>query len=194
MNKIKGVRGCKELQNYFTKHNVKNLSGGYVEFLYWQKKNGHWVYDKQNKVKNYIEVSSFEEYFKNETKIIKMENTLYQVDEKFIKEAHKAACDSWKLKIEEKFPKVFELGNIIGKTYVPCDNSYAVCLENGECSMKMISGGIFNKECIIISEPYKSKSLEKGYNLRPDNVYDFVNVLYKDHTYMVLFQESWIQK
>jgi hypothetical protein len=36
----------------------------------------------------------------------KSEN-MYQVDADFIKEAHSAACDSWKRKIEEKFPDAF---------------------------------------------------------------------------------------
>lgn len=36
----------------------------------------------------------------------KSEN-MYQVDAEFIKEAHSAACDSWKRKIEEKFPDAF---------------------------------------------------------------------------------------
>lgn len=33
----------------------------------------------------------------------------YQVDESFILEAHKAACNEWKTKIENKFPELFEL-------------------------------------------------------------------------------------
>lgn len=36
----------------------------------------------------------------------KSEN-MYKVDAEFIKEAHSAACDSWKRKIEEKFPDAF---------------------------------------------------------------------------------------
>lgn len=32
---------------------------------------------------------------------------MYKVDADFIKKAHSAACDSWKRKIEEKFPDVF---------------------------------------------------------------------------------------
>lgn len=36
----------------------------------------------------------------------KSEN-MYQVDADFIKKAHSAACDSWKRKIEEKFPDAF---------------------------------------------------------------------------------------
>lgn len=36
----------------------------------------------------------------------KTEN-MYQVDKEFIQEAHSASCDSWKKKIEEKFPDVF---------------------------------------------------------------------------------------
>jgi hypothetical protein len=32
----------------------------------------------------------------------------YTVDEKFIKDAHKAACGEWKVKMEKKFPEVFK--------------------------------------------------------------------------------------
>lgn len=32
----------------------------------------------------------------------------YSVDPKFIRDAHKAACNDWKKKIETKFPEVFK--------------------------------------------------------------------------------------
>jgi hypothetical protein len=32
----------------------------------------------------------------------------YTIDEKFIQEAYKAACDKWKIKLEKKFPKVLK--------------------------------------------------------------------------------------
>jgi hypothetical protein len=32
----------------------------------------------------------------------------YNVDEEFIKEAHKAACTDWKAKIKDRFPDVFK--------------------------------------------------------------------------------------
>lgn len=31
----------------------------------------------------------------------------YTIEESFIRQAHKAACQQWKTKIEEKFPEVF---------------------------------------------------------------------------------------
>lgn len=194
MKKITVIRGCEQLRDYFILNGIDNLYGENKDIIYWKDDVGEWqfltgkLFDKNGE----YNVVSFEEYFKTETKIVKMENTLYQVDEKFIKEAYKDACDSWKLKIEAKFPKLFELENIIGKTYIPADNSYAICLEDFENSNKHLTGGIYDKKCIIISKPYKSNSKEKGYNPRADAIHDFINVLYQNHTYMVLFSEKCI--
>lgn len=74
--------------------------------------------------------------------------------------------------------------SIIGKVYVPQDNSYCVTLPN-EIDAKLI--GV---SCMIIKDPY-----EKIVNtLFGDEKMVFVNVMsLETHlTYRVLFQESWI--
>lgn len=42
-----------------------------------------------------------------------MAKKLYQVDEDFIRQAHKVACSQWKTKLEDKFPEVFEEHRVI---------------------------------------------------------------------------------
>ena len=37
-----------------------------------------------------------------------MSEKTYKVDEQFILEAHKEACDKWKRKIEDKYPELFK--------------------------------------------------------------------------------------
>lgn len=54
---------------------------------------------------NYIVMVDFFDLLSNDSNN-KSEN-MYQVDAEFIKEAHSAACGSWKRKIEEKFPDAF---------------------------------------------------------------------------------------
>lgn len=74
--------------------------------------------------------------------------------------------------------------SIIGKVYVPQDNSYCVTLPN-EISAKLI--GV---SCMIIKNPYE-KVVK---TLFGDMKMVFINVMsLETHlTYRVLFQESWI--
>lgn len=40
-----------------------------------------------------------------------------EVSEQFVREAHESACQTWKQKIEEEFPSLFEVKPIIGKWF-----------------------------------------------------------------------------
>jgi hypothetical protein len=41
-----------------------------------------------------------------------------EVSEEFVREAHKAACVDWKLKIEEQFPDLFKSTHKLGNRYL----------------------------------------------------------------------------
>lgn len=116
-----------------------------------------------------------------------------QVDVEFIKEAHASACEWWKRKLEQKFPTVFPQAivntyqGLIGRTYIPQDNSWAECFETGLSVHVMLEdevSAIRHCETIIISEPYTETVYCQG--LEPMTK-RFVKVLYRNHTYRVLF-------
>lgn len=58
---------------------------------------------------SWLITNKINETFKNlkVRKPMKTEKT-YEVEKSFIKEAHKAACSDWKIKLEEKFPDAFK--------------------------------------------------------------------------------------
>ncbi len=191
-NKMKAIKGCQKLHQYFVENGIGYMDGEDDKIIYWVDGSGEWCCE-DGEYTDKFHIVSFEEYFGKTTKVVEM-NPTFTVDKEFILEAHKAACEGWKTKIEKKFPSLFKEESVIGKRYLPNDNSYAICLENGECSCVVLSGGIYNKECIIISEPYRSKSKDKGYNPRPNDEHNFVNVLYKNNTYMVLFNKHNVNR
>lgn len=80
--------------------------------------------------------------------------------------------------------------NIIGKIYRPSDNSYIKCLETGKIKDVYLAGtamrGDDPKPCLIISNPYEEAIEFIGKFIK----YEFINVLYQDNTYRVLWNEK----
>lgn len=110
---------------------------------------------------------------------------VYQVEEEFIKRAHKAACPEWKQILEKRFPEAFKPETIVGLKYRVIDCSYAKCLGGKNVGNKYDSSTeMYLNKTVIISEPYKDTI-----NV---NTYDFVNVLYNQSIYKVLFWEMEI--
>jgi len=114
------VKGCSELMDYFDKESI-NYGGNIPHFYYFIGEDNIWTLSVS--LKPEMVPVSLKEYLKSR----QMEK--YSVDKEFILEAHTAACDEWKEKIEAKFPSLFEEPNYIGKSYRPCDMSYIKCLD-----------------------------------------------------------------
>lgn len=78
--------------------------------------------------------------------------------------------------------------SLIGKKYIPRDNSFILILSRDIYRKSLISSrlaGSINelpKECIIISEPYKQKV--------GDDIHEFINVSYNNDEFRVLFYQS----
>lgn len=73
-----------------------------------------------------------------------------------------------------------------GKRYVPQDNSYAMDKATG-----VEVGGVFGKEFIIVSDPYKEK-VKHFWGSETEHLFVDVFSLRSARKYRVLFQESWI--
>lgn len=65
-----------------------------------------------------------------------------EVSEQFVKEAHKLACQSWKTRIEEEFPSLFEVRWEKGKWYkLTWDNGQAIAYVNSDGTKDGRTGG-----------------------------------------------------
>jgi hypothetical protein len=69
--------------------------------------------------------------------------TTFNIDKQFILEAHKAACNEWKRKIETKFPSLFENTYSIGDRFMINGSTYilgrAIATENGGSEISLIN-------------------------------------------------------
>lgn len=86
--------------------------------------------------------------------------------------------------------------SLIGKIYIPNDNSYVVNLsDNKEEYEAQLGGdqcGNVPKCCLIISEPYIKQQMVGI--LRPHlESYKFINVVYNNKVYRVLFDERGVK-
>jgi hypothetical protein len=90
---------------------------------------------------------------------------------------------------------------IIGKQYVPNDNSWNICLETGDEAWKIIRKeephsnyrkpwGLSGYTTTIISEPY---NLHMKETCTDYGIKTFVNVLYKNNTFRVLWDKRWLK-
>lgn len=73
-----------------------------------------------------------------------------------------------------------------GKRYVPQDNSFVIDKETG-----LEVGGVFGKEFIIVSDPYKEK-VKRIWGGETEHLFVDVFSLRSARKYRVLFQEEWI--
>jgi hypothetical protein len=102
---------------------------------------------------------------------------LFETSEEFVKEAHKAACDAWRKKIEEQLPELFEaektfpIGTRLIINLIAGDEefmivgidgkAYAICVNNGmvwsSSSMNVVNPriGLSNKARVSLSELQK---------------------------------------
>jgi hypothetical protein len=127
--------------------------------------------------------------------------TTVEVDVKFLRLLHSGTCEVWKRTLEQKFPSVFpeaklnQYQGLIGRKYVPEDNSYSICLETGLSVHAMLPGdnyrGIRHCETIIVKEPYTHTVHNTGIGYKSEIM---VDVLYKNHTYRVLFNNACVIK
>ena len=86
----------------------------------------------------------------------------YSVDASFVKEAHKAACDTWKKKIETKFPEVFKSQAFgFGDQFT---------INTGWNGPLLIGHGLapsgLEGKCLVVSNEYKMEvKTEDGYQI-----------------------------
>ena len=109
----------------------------------------------------------------------------------------KEAAEKW---IEDNKPrfskKEIEGKSIIGKNYVPSDNSYSVNVtKSGNYPYKneptYLAGTCFNipKVCTILSEPFECDCYIHGIS-NPKNIHTMIMVRYNQETHMVLFDKK----
>ena len=79
---------------------------------------------------------------------------------------------------------------IIGKTYIPSDNSFLLNLTTGlDCRLAgSLNPDILPKQTIVVSEPYEFR-VRIAY-LSSSNLLTFINVQYKEDVYRVMYKEE----
>jgi hypothetical protein len=82
----------------------------------------------------------------------KEEMKTYTVSEEFIKEAHKAACSTWKTKLEEQFPEVFPKTYHVGQRFISDDDEeYLLAqVDRDKCCLISLECGNRNVESISV--------------------------------------------
>lgn len=93
------------------------------------------------------------------------------------------------IKEEERQKREELLNNLIGKKYVPQDNSYIHEIVNGK---KKDWGSLIGVPCEIISKPYVI-TISNGYTKPYQRKMIQVKSLRTGFIYEVMFAESWIQ-
>lgn len=88
-------------------------------------------------------------------KLQKLDN-MPQVNESFIKEAHRAACKEWKYRIEQEFPTIFPPTHKIGTRYSG-DGSDYILAQTGPGMVALISLGTGNR----LKDPIEVKDNER---------------------------------
>jgi len=109
---------------------------------------------------------------KKPTPAAKTKKPAFTVDEKFIKEAHGAACSEWKQKLEKKFPEVFASKffkfNEDHVVSISCTNESPLFVANG-----LAASTELQMTSLMVADRYEMSVIDKSGN---------VLAKYPDHT------------
>jgi len=98
------------------------------------------------------------------TPAAKTKKTGFTVDEKFIKEAHGAACSEWKQKLEKKFPEVFASKffkfNEEHVVSISCTNESPLFVANG-----LAASTELQMTSLMVADAYEMSVIDKSGNV-----------------------------
>lgn len=80
-------------------------------------------------------------------------NDKFEVDKQFILDAHDAACDKWKAKLEDKYPEIF-----VKEKYFKFGNEYKLTTSSDVLVIGLYSAPLeLQRKCLIVDYGYEPK-------------------------------------